>query len=287
MGNDREEIRSEILRTYGFGRLLTTTSNGADGTKVVVSGDADTNLSSIAAKGKWMWSVPDTQERRVAPSGFDNTTGTYTVAPAFGSTPQSGEKFELWEIARPSRVNEAINRALTRLVGRRVWDTSLTLVGTDTRYALPTWVKSEKDIREVYVIQAGSNLEREYPLQVQWWMVQPYELSGVRSFYLFMRPIQAGYTLVVQADKHYDALTDETTETEAPLEWVAAAATAELLLPLLWRAAREGDQGLTLLYQAVAAESKRWENEFLPPVPRRIIGPTPVDFLGPKSYPPY
>jgi hypothetical protein len=288
MAKNREELRQEIIRTYGFGRLLTTTSNGADGTEVIVSGDADANLSTLAHRGKWIWSVPDAEERRVAPSGFDVSTGKYTVAPAFGTTPQTGEKFELWEIVRPSRVNEAINRALERHVGWRAWDTSITLVSTDTRYELPSWVKSENDVREVYVIPASSSLEREYPLPVQWWRVQPFEdTNRVRKFYLFTRPLSAGYTLVLQADRHYDPLTDETTDTEAPIEWVAAQATVELLLPLLWRAAREGDQGITFLYQAAVSEARKWENEYLPPVGRRLMGPVPVDFLSPGSYPPF
>lgn len=288
MSSTRAQIRDLMGSTYGLARQLVTTSAGnAGGTTFVVSGEADADASAKTHDGIWAYDVTQAQERRIRVGGFSGTLGTFTVSPAFSAQVAITTTVELWTVARPSEVNAAINRALQRYVGRRVKDTSITLDSVQARYILPTWVRAEDDILEVYVVPyTGSSVSKGYEIEVPWWKVRADELSGVRRHYLHVYPqYSSDYTLVVLAEKFYDALSTEVATTEAPIEWVAARATVELLRGRVRRAEQMKDSGLVAVYQAAREDDMRWRMNYLPAMPQRIMPESPFNLYENSPYP--
>lgn len=287
MASTRKAIRREIGERYGLSRLLTTTSAGAvGGTTFVVSGEADADQSANAFNNRWSYSTDQDQERRIRLGGFAGATGTFTVSPGFSAQVASAKDIEVWDYFRPSEVHAAINRALQYSVGRRVKDTSITLDQTSVRYQLPSWVRNEDDVLEVYYI-AGDN-SKFYEIEVPWWKVRPSESAGVRIFQLHLYPpLPSAYTLVLLADKYYDAISTEAATTEAPLEWVAARAAVELLRSRLRRITSEEDRGLQAVFQQALQDERRWRGEYFPEFPRRVMPETPFNLYEDTWYPPF
>lgn len=147
-GLSRQAIRREVGKNLMGGEFVVsaTTTAGGDASSVV-----DNNLFGGADRYNGWWILPASGEtnageiRRVDDMAVDTpATGDrdLTIRPVFGANVPSGMDYELWRPEYPpARINEYINQAINKIIGRfyvREESQALHADGRTQRFDLPT-----------------------------------------------------------------------------------------------------------------------------------------------------
>lgn len=124
----RRLLRRAVMRSLKEGALahvpaayFTASANGAnDGTNTsttVVDATISSLLDGQNFKGAWLYvasttdgNAPEGEERRII--SFEPASGTWTVAPPFSATVQTGDTFEIHQRTSATQKHEALNRAV-------------------------------------------------------------------------------------------------------------------------------------------------------------------------------
>lgn len=263
---DRLDIRQAMLNEeiteglYGTATAGSTTTL-TDTVNLAVGGNSVSRFASAYLYRPAAANASD-YYRRVTPTGFAPDTGVvtqgtpaWTVAPLDSS--DSGY-YELWQYD-PVQVNAAISRALTK----RCFSLQRDLVTTNGQ--------SRYDITASPFSLAVTNIQDQIAEIVQFYgtdpnaRVQPWESAGKTWW-----PETDGSTLYVRFDtpptgtlqvtwkKPYTALTDDTTQSDCPVEYVAWAAWFELFDALSKQAISRGESDSQYASLRKSAYDRYW-----------------------------
>ena len=264
MTSTRLQIRQAMLNEDVTGGLYGTATAGAattltDTTLLAVGGNAASRYSNQYLYRPAAANAAD-YYRRVTAAGYAPTTGVlthgtpnYTQAPLAGAPADSGY-YELWPYD-PRIVNRAIARALTDRCFSIQQD-SVTTNG-QTRYdvtaapfsltSITTIQDQVLEISQITGTDPNAAVSRWDRAGNTWWP----ELDN-GTLYMRFKPAPTG-TIRLTWKAPYAALTDESTTTACPLDYVKWAAFFELFDALARDAKRRGEP--TEQYDAMKADA--------------------------------
>jgi len=263
---DRLDIRQAMLALeiteglYGTATSGTTTTL-VDTNALAVGGNSVSRFMSFYLYRPAAANTGD-YFRRVTPTGYAPTTGTLTQGtPVWTVAPKAGADsgyYELWQWD-PVQVNAAISRALTK----RCFSLQRDLVTTNgqSRYDLTAAPFSlaitniQDQVAEIVQFYGTDPNARVQPWQSAgktWW---PETDNGV--LYACFDPPPTG-TLQVTWKKPYAALSDDTTTTDCPVEYVAWAAYFELFDALSKQAIARGESDSQYASLRKSAYDRYW-----------------------------
>lgn len=153
---------------------LTASSTSADGLSVVCSSliTSTTGLNQRYG-GQWLFGIAGGSnealsgiQREISPTGYDATTGKLTVIRAFGSTPQTGHKWELYprlpaiqDDKGKKGLREIINEALSFMVCED--EISIAGVTSQTKYQIDLttypWLRERNRLQAIRMPRPNTN----------------------------------------------------------------------------------------------------------------------------------
>jgi hypothetical protein len=261
------KLRQTVADEMGAYASGTTTGAGAaNGTTVVDSTSVDLALTGEEYIGGWLQITSGAnsgQLRRV--SGYDQTTGTFTVSRGFTAQVASGVTWSWYNYLQPSEYDDCINDCLSRLLYEDVWD--FVAAGDDqVRYTLPYYLQN---LLEVLDLAVRDDHEGD---DATWTLLQPGDywveyIGGVHSIVFAAAP-GVGNVYRARLLRPYSRLTSDTDTTQADPLVVEAGAQVQAYLRLIKKA--RPNQDVSVWKERLALVWPTWDRAMKQQRPRTL-----------------
>jgi hypothetical protein len=220
----RREAADRLDGTY----LQSAVTGGSSTTVIDTVRLRESTRSTYDYEGSWIYFPAGTISgaaniRDV--SDYAPSTGTLTVANAWGGTPANAQEFELHGIVHPTDWNTAINRGLRRCINLKRY--AITIVDSQLQYSLAsaiTTLESAQQAKRLLERRGATSGQYEwYEVPQGLWEVyeddDTYTLNLKRAY-----TSAANLALYLECYTPYASLATESATTTCPLDWAVSAA---------------------------------------------------------------
>jgi hypothetical protein len=148
----------------------------------------------------------------------DNTTNAITVSPAYSAAIGAGDEIMVIRPAFPLvEWRRGVNTILKSLGEIPLWDTSITLVASQTEYTLPSTILEPK---EIWVNTNTTSLNKEW-VKLSGWTVQNAPPGTVKTVRIPEYCVVAGYSLGIVYNGDHPEVHDWDDHIDIPIELAA------------------------------------------------------------------
>lgn len=235
------EVVLESAMRSGAGFEGTCTGAGTTTTLVDLAA-TDQGTDANFAAGGWIYR-PDAalaadMVRRISSSGFDPSTGTWTVTRAWTNAPTNSEAYQVYAMLPPIEqrgMAESWRRLVNRGLGNMWFEDEITIGtgdGSRTRFLMSDdtgWTPTEQQITAVLARRTDSGglvYDMDQSKGGRSWAVLK---SGGDAYMVLLRPPTSEQQVVLQVIRTYPSLTADTDTTVCPLELASLRTRFELM----------------------------------------------------------